>query len=159
MKRHRQDMKPLTEINVTNLLDTAFVLLMAFMLVAPSIKYGIDLSLPTVGGASMDTTQKSITIAILKPRMANDVDRIQVEDKYIMSSGELTDLLKRKKAEFPKLAIVLEADKEVKYESFAKTLGAIKDAGIDDIGLSTEPPTPETKKAPDYPRSSFQQFN
>jgi biopolymer transport protein ExbD len=45
-------------MNVTNLLDTAFTLLMAFMIVAPSIKHGIDLEMPQTSGQIIDKDER-----------------------------------------------------------------------------------------------------
>ena len=49
MRRHRRQLNVLSEINLTNLVDTSFVLLIGFMLMAPTIKHGIKIEYPQVG--------------------------------------------------------------------------------------------------------------
>ncbi len=146
MKRRRREIEPLSDINVTNLLDTAFVLLMAFMIVAPSIKHGIELELPTVdaGTKTMDK-KKTVTIAIQKKISEGGTERIFVEDARL-TPKELTELLVKRKQTFPEMDVIIECDKSVSYETFAQAVGAVKEAGIEDIGLPTLPPTQETAK-------------
>lgn len=125
-------------MNVTNLLDTAFILLMAFMIVAPSIKHGIELELPTVSAQNMDT-KKTVTVVVQRPAMEGAAERIYIDDKRL-SLEDLEKELIEQKIIFPQMDVVIEADKNVSYGSIASTLGAIKAAGIEGVGLATLPP-------------------
>lgn len=138
----------MTDINVTNLLDTAFVLLMAFMIVAPAIKHGIELELPTVDGQSIDS-EKTATVVIQKSPLGDDTGWIFLDDKR-MTLEELTSELAERKRIFPKLDVMLEADGGVKFEIVAQTMGAVHEAGIKDVGWITQP---ESSKADSTPPS------
>lgn len=155
MRRHRQELQPFTEMNVTNLLDTAFTLLMAFMIVAPSIKHGIDLQIPETSGQIIDKDEtKTVTVVIEYAQSGGGAeDRIYIQDSNTeegkarrVSLEELARDLELQKMTHPKLDVSLEVDKRVSYESFAKTLGAIKSTGIENVGLLTEPLKSEKKK-------------
>lgn len=146
MRRHRQELQPFTEMNVTNLLDTAFTLLMAFMIVAPSIKHGIDLEVPQTSGEIIDKDEtKTVTVVIQKADDESGEDWIFIDD----GSGEdgakrisLENLgrdLELQRMTFPDMDVFLEVDRRVTYETFAKALGTIKAIGIEDIGLVTDP--------------------
>jgi biopolymer transport protein ExbD len=137
MIRHRQELGPMTDINVTNLLDTAFVLLMAFMIVAPAIKHGIELELPTVNGQNIDS-EKTATVVIQKPPIEGSGGWIYLDDKR-MTLEELTKELSVRKRIFPNLDVMLEADEGVTFGIVAETMGAVKDAGIADVGWLTQP--------------------
>lgn len=135
----------MTEMNVTNLLDTAFVLLMAFMIVAPAIKHGIEIDLPTVNGQNMDA-QKTVTVVIQKSPLDAADAWIYVEDKRYMLE-DLTKELRTRKQLFPKLDVLIEADKQAPFGVVAQAMGAIKNAGINDVGWVTQPDmTPNKKK-------------
>lgn len=151
MRRHRQELQPFTEMNVTNLLDTAFTLLMAFMVVAPSIKHGISLEIPETSGQIIDKDEtKTLTVVIEYGGAESTEDRIYIEDTSEeekarrVSLEDLSRDLELQKMTHPKLDVFLEVDRRVAYESFAKTLATIKATGIENVGLVTEP-LPEKK--------------
>lgn len=152
MRRHRQELQPFTEMNVTNLLDTAFTLLMAFMIVAPSIKHGIDLQVPQTQGGIIDKDDtKTITVVIERNDEGGE-DRIYIEDTGAeekarrVSLEELSKDLELKRMTFPQMDVFLEVDREVSYDTFARTLGTIKATGIENVGLITEPADAEAVK-------------
>jgi biopolymer transport protein TolR len=153
MRRHRQELQPFTEMNVTNLLDTAFTLLMAFMIVAPSIKHGIDLEMPQTSGQIIDKDETKTITVIIESAEEGGEDRVYIEDPdegdkaRRVSLEELSSDLERQKMTYPQLDVFLEVDRRVTYETFAKTLGTIKRSGIEDVGLVTEPlPSPSTAR-------------
>ncbi len=137
MRRHYQELRPLTEMNVTNLLDTAFILLMAFMIVAPALKHGIELELPSVRGENLDSI-KTVTVVIQKPAAPGGPDRIYIEDRRY-SLEELGEELRRRRQLFPELDVLLEADKAVPWDTIAKTMSTIRQAGIAQFGAVLEP--------------------
>lgn len=154
MRRHRQELQPFTEMNVTNLLDTAFTLLMAFMVVAPSIKHGIDLQVPQTQGAIIDKDDtKTITVVIAHPEDGTE-DLIYIEDTSTdekarqVSLEELVRDLELTRMTYPKMDVFLEVDRLATYETFARTLGGIKSIGIENIGLVTEPVDSGKKLSP-----------
>lgn len=142
MRRHRQDLQPMTEMNVTNLLDTAFILLMAFMIVAPAMKHGLELELPEVTASNIDS-KKTLTVVILPPALEGGESRYFIEDRRL-TLDELQGEIRRQKRIYPDLDVMIEGDANVPYGSFAKALAAIQRAGISNIGLMTDPePTSE----------------
>lgn len=159
MRRHRKVLRPVTEINLTSLLDVAFVLLIAFMIVAPSLKRGFDLELPTVseGAPAIGGAQPGpITLAVPKP-----VGGVQ---DYLLNGqpvplSDIESRLREARARNPKVAVEIEADKGVPYEAFVRAVGAVRRAGIEAVGLPVEAgsveapasrvtatPVPENKK-------------
>jgi biopolymer transport protein ExbD len=150
MRRHRQDLEVFSEMNLTNMLDTAFVLLLAFLLVAPMIKQGIELQLPATNSGTLNTEIKTITIAIGSSPGAGLPDRIYIEDQRVTIES-MPRIIQERRALYPKLSVLVEADRKVTYETFAQVMAALKAIGIEDIGLPTEPvviqpgkPTPTT---------------
>jgi biopolymer transport protein ExbD len=138
MKRHRRDLEVMSELNLTNLLDTAFTLLIAFMLVAPSVKHGIELDLPQVSRQNMSTEPETVTIVIQKQQLAGAGDLLYIDDKRLDLAG-IQDFMQNKLRANPKVSVVIEADKNATYDTFAKLVGLIQNVGIENIGLTTEP--------------------
>ena len=149
MRRHRRGAKPLAEINLTSLLDVTFVLLIAFMIMAPSLKYGVEIDLPGMSkGAPQLTTDQShlATISITKS-MAGHAG--QTGPRTFMLDGEQmeldqleTRLKSRNEASGGKLAVEVNADADVPYEAFVQVVGALRRAGIEGVGLPVDTTKP-----------------
>ncbi len=123
--RRRQDFS--SEVNVTSLVDVSLTLLIIFMLVAPMMKHGIDIELPTVSASGVDLkNQVVITIDSEK--------RIYLGERRISPTA-----LVRYLEETSTRNIFLKADKSIPYGFVMEIMGKIKSAGIENIGMITEP--------------------
>jgi len=119
----------LSEINVTPLVDVMLVLLIIFMVTAPLLKQGVDIDLPKAKGKEI-TSQERLVIALSKD------GGIRLNDKEVT----LTGLIERVKAvSNMNPEAYLEADKDVPYGEVVKLMAEIKEAGIEKLGLMTEP--------------------
>ena len=141
MRRHHKDLPLITQINLTSLLDVAFVLLIAFMLVAPSLKYGFELDLPTIkeGAPQMDQNQQQL-YTIMVPKPANGAQEFFMND----TPSQLRDIeerLKIQKNSGAKVAVEVQADKDVPYDTFVQVISAIRRAGIEAVGLPVDAAT------------------
>lgn len=142
MRRHVKDLQIMSDLNLTNLLDVSFVLLIAFMLVAPAIKHGIGLTLPKVSVGPLDANSKTLTIAVKSRPAAGMEEPIYIEDQRI-TLDDMARIVKERRAAFPNLGVLIEADRLTTYETIARILGTLKRNGIDNVGLPT---IPEEKK-------------
>ena len=126
IKRNRS---ALSEINVTPLVDVMLVLLIIFMVTAPLMQQGIDVNLPKAKGKDLPPEER-LTIVIKKggALFMND----QPTSKSEMM-GKLTAISKRNPNVF------LKADKDVPYGTVIEIMGDIKEAGIEKLGMVTEP--------------------
>jgi biopolymer transport protein TolR len=119
-------------INVTPLVDVMLVLLVIFMVTAPMIQQGVDVNLPKVGGAPLDTEKTSFVVSVT-------VDgQVYLND----TQYELTDLVERLAAiakEKPDHIIYLRADNDASYGTVVGVIAALKAAGVDKLGMITEP--------------------
>ena len=144
MKRRTTGLQPISSISLTSMMDVAFNLLIAFMIVAPSLKHGMRIELPEVAATNLKP-RKSITIVIRKAPQPGEEERIYVDNKRIEISKlteKLTAIYERK----PDIDILLEADKSVPYGIVARVLHAIQKTGVEGIGLVTEPPFSKGKR-------------
>lgn len=137
MHRHRRDLEVISDMNLTNLMDTAFILLIAFMLVAPVLKHGIDLQLPQVSRQQLSSGGETMTIVIAKAPAAGMSEEIYVDDQRLTLDELKSEVRLRKESDG--LDIVIEADAEARYDMVAKVIALLKNLGVDGVGLATEP--------------------
>ncbi len=126
----------LSEINVTPLVDVMLVLLIIFMVTAPLLQQGIDVNLPEAKGKDLPPEER-ITIVIKKD------GTIYMNDAP-MSLSEIRQKLDAISKLNPN--IFLKADKDVPYGLVVEVMGDIKEAGIEKLGMITEPKINITEK-------------
>jgi biopolymer transport protein TolR len=121
--------KVLSEINVTPFVDVMLVLLVIFMVTAPLLQQGIDVNLPKAKGRDLPPEER-VTLIIKKE------GTIYMNDNPV----SLTDM-KQKLEAISKLNpnVYLKADRGVPYGFVVEVIGEIKDAGIERLGIVTEP--------------------
>lgn len=149
MRRHRKSAKPVAEINLTSLLDVTFVLLIAFMIMAPSLKYGVEIDLPgmSTGAPQLSTDQTNLATIAISKEMAGQAG--QTGPRHFMLDGDMmeldqleTTLRQRNEAAGGTLAVEVNADRDIPYEAFVQVVGALRRAGIEGVGLPVDTTAP-----------------
>ena len=138
MRRHssRQSLPTLTEINVTPLLDLAFVLLIIFMITTPLIENSIDLVVPTSSTAKTSINPSEVfTISIDK----NDVMKLNNE---ALTAADLESRLSTLHAENPSIAVVVRPDRDLAVQKFVSVMDVLQRTGITKVGVMTHPEQP-----------------
>lgn len=121
----------LAEINITPLVDVVLVLLVIFMITAPVLQSGIEVSVPKT------RTVKEIT----EQRLVVTIDRDQqvfLGDKPV-NLHDLPTKLAMPGVDPSKKVIYLRADERVPFGAFASVMDAVKQAGITNISIVTQP--------------------
>lgn len=121
----------LADINITPLVDVVLVLLVIFMITAPVLQSGIEVAIPKT------RTVKEIT----EQRMVVTIDRDQqifLGDKPI-NIHDLAQRLRQPGVDTAKRVIYLRADERVPFGAFASVMDAVKQAGITNISIVTQP--------------------
>jgi biopolymer transport protein ExbD/biopolymer transport protein TolR len=126
-----QTRSTLAEINVTPLVDVVLVLLIIFMITAPVLQSGIDVSVPKT------RTVKEIT----EQRTVLTIDRNQQVflGDHAVNIHELAQRLHEQSSDPEHQVIYLRADEQVPFGAFASVMDAVKQAGITNISIVTQP--------------------
>jgi biopolymer transport protein TolR len=141
-----------SQINVTPLVDVMLVLLVIFMVTAPIIQQGVEVSLPKVKAQALPGNTEQFVVSITRG------SEIYLNDSKL-SAAELTDKLKAISQERPDRQVFIRADDQVPYGEVIRTMAAIKSAGIENVGMVTEMPAGGTdasaspRSAPPHARS------
>jgi biopolymer transport protein TolR len=122
----------MSDINVTPFVDVMLVLLIIFMVTAPMMMQGVEVNLPQTAAKSIKTREDPLILTINKKR------EIFLEDRRI----KLENLENKMKTIFKyrrNKEVLLRADREVPYGFVIKVIAGVKGAGIDKLGMVTEP--------------------
>ncbi|MCX6967925.1 MAG: biopolymer transporter ExbD [Verrucomicrobia bacterium] len=136
MKRFsaRHQLSTLSELNVTPLLDLAFVLLIIFMITTPLMETSSKLVLPTNKGAEGAAEPSQVeTISI-------DKDALVTIDKTPVQITAVKEAITALKASRPTLAVQIRAHKDLSVQKLVDVMDAIKQAGITKIGIVSTVP-------------------
>lgn len=125
------DNEPYDEINITPMLDLAYVLLLIFIIMTTATVQGITVNLPKASTApSLNKPQtKAVTIT---------EDGTIYLDTYPVSLQELESLLTQYKAVNPELPVVIKADALIQYQRVVDVLDLMARLEINQLGLVTK---------------------
>jgi biopolymer transport protein TolR len=126
----------LAEINVTPFVDVMLVLLIIFMVTAPMMMQGVDVTLPEATAEAMATETEPLMLSIDKQGRVfiNDIS-VSVEDLHTKLEKILRGRSDRE--------VFLKADKDVPYGSVVRIMSEIKAAGVEKLGMVTLPVSQE----------------
>ena len=123
---------PLSEINVTPLVDVMLVLLIIFMVSAPMMTTGVEIDLPKTRAPRMDLEEQKLILSIDKQQK---VFLGEIEVPYEKLEDALTNNARLQEEK----ELYLQADETVPYGFVAKVMALIRRGGIDKVGLVTDP--------------------
>ena len=136
MRRRR---KAIAEINVVPYIDVMLVLLIIFMVTSPLIPPG-QIDLPSVG-QSLNPTVAPLEIRISKDFKIVLVDRQQGGREQSVPRDQLLSSVRTIQLNHPEQAVVISADKSLKYEEVLYVLDTLQKGQIKRVGLLVKPAT------------------
>lgn len=122
----------MSDINVTPFVDVMLVLLIIFMVTAPMMMEGVDVNLPQTTTKSIKTPEDPLILTVAEN------GEITLE-KHQIAIDELEEKLKSILKYRRDKEILLRADKNIQYGYVVKVIAGVKRAGIDKLGMITEP--------------------
>ncbi len=132
---------PMSDINVTPMVDVMLVLLVIFIITAPLFTHSIRLDLPQAPGAATPEKPETITLSVdAKGAIYWD------QGTAALDMTELNRRLAQAAQKKPQPEIQLRADKSTRYETIAEVMAAAQSNGLSKLGFVTNPkPAPEAK--------------
>ena len=125
----------LAEINIVPLVDVVLVLLVIFMLTAPVLQSGIEVAVPKTHTVKEVTEQRAVVTI-------DRQQRVFLGDAPV-NLAELPAKLRKPDTDVAKQVIYLRADEKVPFGAFASVMDAVKQAGITNISIVTQPIEPK----------------
>lgn len=135
MRRYssRDNLQTLTELNITPLLDLAFVLLIIFMITTPLIENSVDLVVPSSSTAkTVVNPSEVLTIAVDR----NDVMKLNNE---VVTVADLEARLATLHAQNPSTAVVVRPDRDLPIQKFISVMDVLQKVGFTRVGVMTHP--------------------
>jgi biopolymer transport protein ExbD len=122
----------LTELNITPLLDLAFVLLVIFIITTPQLSNDLEMNLPSPKKEKPPSPPPKINTLVV-----DAAGKITLNDQ-VMELPALKQTLVAMKATDPETSIVVRGAAEVDYQRVVSVLDALQQADISKVGLATE---------------------
>ena len=126
--------KPMSEINVTPLVDVMLVLLIIFMITAPLLTTGVSVDLPTTKSGAISGKDEPLTITINKNREIFIGDNVVKAETLIIKLDAIAGLKKQSR-------IFIRADTELSYGEVMELMSLITNAGFNKVALITKQKT------------------
>ena len=130
-----------SDINVTPLVDVMLVLLIIMMIVAPLLQQGVPVTLPLAANSSEKPETQDQTVVT--------IDRNK--DVYLngkaVAAGQMETRIKEILEDKSDKIVIIKADEEAPYSAVMDTMDELRHAGIEDVGLITDPKTQQPSGA------------
>ncbi len=123
----------LSELNITPLLDLAFVLLVIFIITTTPMVNDLDLNLPSAASRPKDAPKKPNYITVRQ-------DGIYLNMKHV-DLISLQQLMAQLRETDPDLSVVVRGDAAIDYQKIINVLDVLQQANVTKVGLATEPST------------------
>ncbi len=128
----------MADINVVPYIDVMLVLLIIFMVTAPLLKQGVDVDLPQAPAKALDVNSPEPVIISVDEKGLVYLNISSNQDSPL-DNAELVDQVKKALKKESKRPVMVRGDKNVIYQNIVNVLVQLQQAGIDSVGLVTEP--------------------
>jgi biopolymer transport protein TolR len=137
--RHR---RMVAEINVTPLVDVMLVLLVVFMITAPTLHDGFKVELPVADAGKPIPIEGARVIVVASDGTVLHEGATQIQDAYVHLAELVQDLRlwKERQASDVQAVVVISADREVRYERIIQVWNAVVTAGITRVSFRIDQP-------------------
>jgi biopolymer transport protein TolR len=123
--------RALADINITPFVDVVLVLLIIFMLTAPILQSGIDVAVPKTRTVKEISEERTVITIDKKQQVFLGNERINI--------NEIAARLRQKVRDPERQSIFLRSDEDVPFGAFATVMDAVKQAGITNVSIVTQP--------------------
>jgi len=138
MSFERRERHIIREINLVPLIDVLLTVLFFYMIVSPMMSRGLDVNLPKSEANTIKPEDRVVITVTQAQEVFIEKERVEV--------SKLKDILDNIRKGKPLINVYLRADKSAPYGAVVQVMDIVKRAGIDRLGMVTEPDGGETAK-------------
>jgi biopolymer transport protein TolR len=141
----RSRYRPMSEINVTPMVDVMLVLLIIFMIAAPMMTVGVPVDLPRTNAQPLNQEQEPLTITVdSEGRIFLQETEVQLENLV----AQLQAILQNQSRDQPERRIFVRGDRAISYGRVMEVMGTVSAAGFPRVALLAEQPQAVRPGAP-----------
>ncbi|MFA4945430.1 MAG: biopolymer transporter ExbD [Lentisphaeria bacterium] len=129
-RRYKTKLKLVTDVQLTSFMDISFLLLIVFLITAPVLEYGTDVTPPRMNAKPLDADKSRIVTLNAKGRI--------IFDKQETALPDLERALRLLVERTPELVVLVRADQGRDYGQVIELLKAVNKAGVKSVSLVTE---------------------
>lgn len=131
--RHTQELGTLAELNVTPLLDLAFVLLIIFMITAPFLAESSELIIPSSKGSNDQVDPDQVFTVSIDRNRKMDLNGVDLE------MAELEAGVRQLKVKNPGMGVIIRAHHELSVQDLVGVMDSLRNARITAVSVVTKP--------------------
>lgn len=140
--RQRIRRRPMAEINVVPYIDVMLVLLVIFMVTAPLLYQGVEIDLPQQSAEAMPQQDQEPVIIEVDSEGQTYLNVGESPDEPVSAKALITTVTAVRR-QSPDVPVLVRGDKNVSYGRVIEVMARLKQAGVPQVGLMTEPPAGE----------------
>ena len=134
----RNSLVTLSDINITPLLDLAFVLLIIFVITTPLLEQGLDLRLP----ASTPTDQRKLDPRDIRTIDVSPQGLYKFRNVVHQTPAQIAAVLREEQRRNPNIIVAIRGDRDGPYKHVTTLLDQLEQAGVVNVSLRTTPAVP-----------------
>jgi TolR protein len=131
-----------SDINVTPLVDVMLVLLIIMMLIAPMLQQGVNVKLPKADNTAAKPENSEQTVLAISANGSTFLNAKPVQEAELTT--RINEILETKREK----VVLIRADEDAQYGAVMNAMDQLRQAGVEDIGLITDPRTQGQAAAP-----------
>ncbi|MCW5623561.1 MAG: biopolymer transporter ExbD [Burkholderiales bacterium] len=124
--------QPMSDINVTPLVDVMLVLLIIFIVTAPLLTHGIKIDLPKAASSANPEKPETVTLSMDEQGKVFWNDQVIADDNLVAKMAEAA-------TQDPQPELHLRADRNTRYQRLAEIMSMARNAGLTKLGFVTDP--------------------
>lgn len=137
-RRARRGRKVVAEINVVPYIDVMLVLLVIFMVTAPMLQQGVEVTPPSAASKSLPTSDVPPIVVAVSQSGEYSVSGGKAPLSGVQPIAEIQSYVAASLRDNPKIPVLVKGDKDANYQFVMDAMAAVQKAGVDKVGLVTD---------------------
>lgn len=139
-RRARRNRKVVAEINVVPYIDVMLVLLVIFMVTAPMLQQGVEVTPPSAASRSLPASDVPPIVVAVSKTGEYSVSGGKAPLSGVQPIDEIQGYIAASLKDNPKIPVLVKGDKDANYQFVMDAMAAVQKAGVDKVGLVTDQP-------------------